>query len=72
MFATKTLRAAPALLADDALATVAGGCGHHHRHHPCGGSSTSQTNSVGDVTIYAPNNSGTIIVDINQSNSAGK
>ncbi len=71
MFATKTLRAAPALLADDALATVAGGCGHR-RHHHCGGSSTSQTNSIGDVTIYAPNNSGTITVDINQSNSAGK
>ncbi len=60
-YAEKSL--APVMLADDDLLAVAGG----HKHH--GGSKVTQSNSVGNVTVDAPNNSGSITIDISQSNS---
>ncbi len=65
-YAEKTLRAAPVMLADDDLLAVAGG----HKHHHHGGSDTSQSNSVGNITVNAPNNSGTIIIEVTQTNDS--
>ncbi len=66
-----SLRAAPMMmLGDEELLAVAGGHGHHH-HHDHDGGSTSQSNSIGDITINAPNNSGTITIVIEQGNSSG-
>ncbi len=56
-------------LADDELTTVAGG--RHLRRLPWPGSKTvTQSNSVGDVSVDASCNSGSVSISITQSNSS--
>ncbi len=63
--------AAPMMtLGDEELAAAAGGHGRHLGWYKGRGEKVTQSNTIGDVTIYAPDNSGTITVNVTQSNAA--
>jgi hypothetical protein len=63
--------AAPMMtLGDEELLAVAGAHGRHLGWYKGGGEKVTQSNKIGDITVYAPDNSGTITVNVTQINAA--
>jgi hypothetical protein len=61
------------MIGDEELTAVSGGRGRHGRcwKMPAGYSKTiAQSNTVGDIDVFAPGNKGDVTVVVEQSNTA--